>query len=342
MDSIYVNLRSISGRDLTGVQRYGQEVYQRLQQMKPLDAPRGFKEGIKGQLWDQITLPIRSRGLLWSPANLGPIFVRNQVLTIHDMSPFDHPEWFDNNYVKLNRSTQPILVQTVKHIITVSEYSKSRIIANFGINKSKISVTYLAADSKFYPMDDLTRNKEREKREWATRYILCVGSLETRKNLQSLFHAWQLWENRPKDLKLVVAGGQGKVFSSLGFENLPEGVELLGRVSEEELPILYNCATAFVYPSLYEGFGLPILEAMASGVPVVTSNTTSIPEVAGKSAVLIDPKKPEELMNAMKNVITDKYLRENLIGMGLARKEIFSWEKTAEQTWDILTREARE
>jgi glycosyltransferase involved in cell wall biosynthesis len=335
-----MNMRSIVGRDLTGVQRYGLEIYKRLDNLIPLDAPEEFKDGIKGHVWDQLTLPIRVRGLLWSPANLGPILVKDQVLTIHDMSPFDHPEWFDSKYLKLNRSIQPLLVQTVKHIITVSEYSKARIIANFGIEKDKISVTHLAADKKFYPLDEASRGKTISKFSWPERYILCVGSLENRKNLKNLFYAWSNWGNRPKDIKLLVGGGEGKVFSSIGFNDLPEGIVLLGRVPDDILPSLYRCATAFVYPSLYEGFGLPVLEAMSSGVPVLSSNTTSIPEIAGDSAILVNPYKPQEIVKSLQNIIESKDLRDDLIGKGLARTKMFSWDITAEKTRTILEEKA--
>ncbi|AXH00325.1 glycosyltransferase family 1 protein (plasmid) [Deinococcus wulumuqiensis] len=337
---ININVRSIYGKDLTGVQRYATELIDRFPSFNAVSSPLGFENGIKGQLWDQAVLPLQLDGLLWSPANLGPVLYRPQVITVHDISPIDHPEWFDPKYVAMTRLLLPPLLKNVQHILTVSEFSRRRLIETFHLPVSKVTALPLAADSKFSPLTLEQQQQHRVLHGWPTRFVLSVGSLEPRKNLKSLFAAWNSWENRPRDLKLLVAGGQGKVFSSIGFDAVPAGVVLLGRVPDEHLPALYACAEAFVYPSLYEGFGLPPLEAMSCGTPVITSNVASLPEVVGDAALTVSPQDTAALREALWRVVGDAELATELRQRGLARAQGFSWETTAELTWQILTHEA--
>lgn len=337
---ISVNARSTQGRDLTGVQRYTLEIVDRLPKINVLYPPNGFENGAKGQLWDQLVLPFEVEGLLWSPANLGPVLYGPQVLTVHDISPIDHPEWFTPKYVAMTRVLLPSLLKRVRHVLTVSEFSRRRIIESFDLPVSKVTAIPLAADEKFKPLDHKSQQEECLKNGWPERYILSVGSLEPRKNLKSLFLAWQSWIDRPKDLKLLVAGGQGKVFSGIGFEQVPDDVILLGRVHDSVLPALYACASAFVYPSLYEGFGLPPLEAMSCATPVITSNVASLPEVVGNSAIMVDPHNALHILAAMRQVIEDSQMANNMSLSGLERSRLFKWNTTAELTWQVLENES--
>ncbi|WP_272976325.1 glycosyltransferase family 4 protein [Deinococcus geothermalis] len=284
---------------------------------------------------------LSGEGLLWSPANTGPLKVRRQVVTMHDAATLDHPEWFERKFAAWYRFLLPRLANRVQRVITVSEYSRHRLVAQTGIPHSKVTVIPLAADARF-------RTYERPALEAALRiwglsetpYLLAVGSLEPRKNLGTLFQAWEAWEGRPVGLQLAVVGAGNKVFSGAGFGQVPQGVNLLGRVSDEVLPLLYAGAEAFLYPSLYEGFGLPPLEAMASGTPVVTSNVTSLPEVVGDAALTVDPRDALALRDAMRRVVTDTALASELRVRGLHRAAHYSWEKTAAHTWEILQQEA--
>ena len=337
---ININTRSIHGRDLTGVQRYATELISRFPSFKTIKSPSGFENGIKGQLWDQAALPLLLNGFLWSPANSGPILYQSQVVTVHDISPIDYPEWFNPKYVAMTRLLLPPLLRNVQHILTVSEFSRRRLIETFHLPVSKVTALPLAADEKFSPLLPEQQYQQRLLHNWPERYLLSVGSLEPRKNLKSLFLAWESWEGKPRNLKLLVAGGQGKVFSNIGFDAIPEGVILLGRVPEEQLPALYACAEAFIYPSLYEGFGLPPLEAMSCGTPVITSNVTSLPEVVGDAALTVSPQDTTALREAMKRIIDNSQLAAELRQRGLVRAQSFSWETTAELTWQILRHEA--
>lgn len=337
---ISINMRSIYGKELTGVQRYAIELTDRFPSFNAVKSPPGFETGIKGQFWDQAALPLLLDGLLWSPANLGPVLYRPQVVTVHDISPIDHPEWFNPRYVAMTRLLLPPLLKNVQHVLTVSEFSRQRLIQTFHLPLSKVTALPLAADRKFSPLTPEQQQYHRDLHNWPERYVLSVGSLEPRKNLQSLFEAWNLWENRPQHLKLLVAGGKGKIFSSIGFSAVPEGVVLLGRVPDDQLPALYACAEAFIYPSLYEGFGLPPLEAMSCGTPVITSNVASLPEVVGEAALTVSPQDRAALLGALRQIIGDPQLAARLRQQGLARAREFSWETTAELTWQILQQEA--
>jgi glycosyltransferase involved in cell wall biosynthesis len=175
----------------------------------------------------------------------------------------------------------------------------------------------------------------RDKLGLPPRYVLCVGSLEPRKNLARLLAAWQQIQHKLRGLSLVLAGAKSRIFRDAGV-SLPTAVHATGYLPEELLPAVYAGAEMFVYPSLYEGFGLPVLEAMASGVPVVTSNVASLPEVAGDAALTIDPQNIDSIAGGIENLASDSVLRTNLREKGLARAQLFTWQQAADQTWRVL------
>lgn len=333
-----INKRSVSGKNITGVQRYVYEIEKFIdtEDVKSIYSPPAFNSGMMGYVWEQLVLPIFARGVLWSPANIGPIIYKNQILTIHDISPIEHPEWFSKKYVFMTKLILPLLSVRVRHIITVSEYSKERIVKCLKIRPEKISVIPLGVDSRFIVIKEQEKAAIKKKLNLPNRFVLSLGSVEPRKNIQTLLASWQQWDDRPLDLKLVIAGGSSKIFSNMNLRDSPDDVIFTGRIDEEDLPSLYAAAEIFVYPSLYEGFGLPPLEAMSCGVPVITSNSTSLPEVVGNAAILIDPLNIDEITEAMKRIITNKILAEDLISKGIIQSRKFSWKETAEKTLEVI------
>lgn len=283
--------------------------------------------------------------LLWSPSNAGPLSVERQVVSIMDMSPLDHPEWSSRKFASWYGFLIPRLVDRVRGVLTISEFSRQRILHYCPKAESKVHVTLLAADRRFRPIDDVTVARTVEQLGLpSSNYIVALGSLEPRKNLKALLQAWACVQAKlPDDVWLVLAGAQGKklVFGDQSFEHLPHRVHLTGHVSDELLPALYSGAIGSVYLPLYEGFGLPPLEAMACGTPVLTSNVTSLPEVVGDACLTVDPYDTEAIGDGLVRLVEDSALRADLRVRGLDRAKLFDWDKTAEQTWSVLEQSAK-
>jgi glycosyltransferase involved in cell wall biosynthesis len=265
--------------------------------------------------------------------------VENQVLSVMDTSPLDHPERLGPAFAKWYAFLMPRLIRRVRNVITISEFSRSRILHHVPAAAGKICVTPLAADDRFRPLAQGSRLAFQRLALPTPHYLLALGSLEPRKNLKRLFEAWRAVQNRvDKDVWLVVAGEAGKatVFGENHLGALPPRTRLTGRVDDEVLPALYGGAIASVYVSLYEGFGLPALEAMSCATPVVVSNTTAIPEVVGDAGLLVDPLDSDSIGEALVSVVSDQVLRTRLADAALTRSRHFSWEKTAAATWAVL------
>lgn len=337
---IFCNTRNLSG-NLTGVQRYTQEIASRLVDRLKHIAPETPLHGFRGHLWEQFVLPRKLDGhLLWSPSNTGPLSVENQVVSIMDVSPLDHPEWSSRKFSSWYQFLLPRLIHRIRAVITISEFSKQRILHYCPKAADKVHVTLLAADSRFMPIaQDGINEVISQMGIPSPHYIVALGSLEPRKNLKNLLQAWQRIQSKlPTDVWLVLAGAKGKslVFGDQSFDDLPPRVHLTGHVPDELLPALYSGAMASVYLSYYEGFGLPPLEAMSCGTPVLTSNTSSLPEVVGDAALLVDPLDVEAVSFNLVRMVEDSALRESLRQKGLAQAKRFDWDKTAQQTWEVL------
>lgn len=278
--------------------------------------------------------------LLWSPVHSGPITIRKQVVTVHDLVPLDNPEWLTPGFVAWYRFMLPKLLKKSRHLIAISEFTKSRIIQRLHIPPEKISVVYNGVEQRFTPHAEETSSKVRETLGLPSgHYVLALGSLEPRKNISRLLQAWaQILPDIPQKTWLVIAGGAGQtsVFRSVDYSQSPERVIWAGHVPDEDLPGLYAGALLFVYPSMYEGFGLPALESMACGCPVICSNTGALPEVCGDAAMFINPLSSHELARALRQLITSRSSQEQLKLSGIQQSKKFYWQKTAQQTLNIL------
>jgi glycosyltransferase involved in cell wall biosynthesis len=327
------------------VQRYTRELCRRLDGRVRVVSPERELHGITGHLWEQMVLPGIAKGnLLWSPANIGPLIVSRQVLTIHDLASLDHPEWFDRRFSTWYRSIIPLLVRRVRHVITVSEFSKQRLVELMHIPESHVSAIPNGVDRRFCPKSANDIRQVGQKIGITSRmYLLSVSSLEPRKNLKRLLEAWRLSVPRlPKDAWLVIAGTEGKenIFRANNLEPVPSRVMFAGFVSDDDLPALYSGAIALVYPSIYEGFGLPALEAMAAGTVPIVARSTSLPEVVGDAGLLIDPFCVDDLVESIVRIVDDCELRIKLSRRGIARARKFTWERAADSTMRVLAEAA--
>lgn len=263
------------------------------------------------------------------------------VITIHDVIPLVMPWAFPLKRRLVLTAALSCIRRQADMVIVPSEAVREDVVRYLKVDRGRIIVIPWGCEERFQPSGE-PNNLEAVQRKYGLPdgYILFLGTLEPRKNVTTLVGAFSLLaEKLGQDLKLVIAGGRG-----WGCEGLLETVEALGLhdrviftgfVEEEDLPDLYRGALLFVYPSLYEGFGLPILEAMACGTPVIASNTSSMPEVAGDAALLVDPYDPEALASAMASVLTDEALREAFRQKGVARVKRFSWEAVARKTLEV-------
>ena len=325
---IVVNGRFLARR-ITGVERHGHEILRYIGDNTRVESTR--RQGWRGHAWEQLILPskINKNSILWSPANTGPLLVRNQALTIHDLSPLEHPEWFRRGFAVWYRIYLPLLTKRVRKILTPSEYVKGKICRRFGI--TNVTITPNAVDhSLFHP------NAKQTRFALPGCYILFVGTLEPRKNLTRLLTVWDEVKDKYKETWLVIAGVGGRVFRTVPLSHEIERLHFLGYVDDQTLAGLYANASLFVLPSLDEGFGLPALEAMACGAPVVVSDGGALPEVVGKAGYVFCLSDPAGLTRALEECLSDGNLRRSLQEKGFERARQFSWQTTAEVVWKHL------
>jgi glycosyltransferase involved in cell wall biosynthesis len=325
---VVVNGRFLARR-VTGVERYGRDILRFIGNGCSLESTPW--QGWRGHAWEQFILPVRlsRNSVLWSPANTGPILIRRQALTVHDLSPLEHPEWFHPSFAAWYRLFLPILAKRVHTIFTPSEYVKQKVIRRFGA-KNVVVTPNGVEQSVFHPCAKQTRF------DLPRDYILFVGTLEPRKNLGQLLQAWNEVKDEFDEMWLVIVGVSGNVFKTVHVSQCLERVRFLGYVDDETLAGLYANAALFALPSQDEGFGLPALEAMASGTPVIVSDGGALPEVVGAAGMRFCLSDPNALTNALKECLSDARMRDEFRERGLERAKKFSWQTTAQIVWKSL------
>jgi len=262
------------------------------------------------------------------------------IVTIHDTSFLTHPQFHVPSNIALANNGCLNAVKYADKIIAVSENTKKDTVKYFSCDPEKIEVVYLGADERFRVYNKIEINAVLSKYNINKKYIFNVGSIEPRKNLIGLFNAYNsLPDNLKEEYDLIITGSCGwlnsEIYGTVKNLGLQNKIRFTGSVPDEDLPYLYNGATIFVYPSFYEGFGLPVLEAMQCGCPVITSNNSSLPEVAGDAALFINPDVVNDIKNGMEKSLMDEGLRKELSIKGLNRARKFSWEKCARETLEI-------
>ncbi len=303
----------------------------------------GGKSHATRLVWEQLVLPAQLRAqhidVLHSPHHTTPMIVAGcrRVVTFHDLTFFILPERYPRRRLAYFRSVSWASAKAARMLICPSKAVQNDIVRILHTPPEKVRTIAEAAAPAFRIIEDKTvLDRLRYDHLLPERYILSVGSLEPGKNRTTLLKAFADVRGRGVEQKLVVTGQRawkyGEDFRLAEELGLKGQVVFTGYVAPEEMPALYNAADLFVFPSLYEGFGLPVLEAMACGVPVVTSNVSSIPEVAGDAALLVDPRDAKALADAIEHALRDGDVHSMLRQRGLERAATFSWEKAARET----------
>lgn len=366
-----VDLRSLHGQHFSGVESY---IVNLLERLLPADRQNEytlFYNGLRDRNFDslkfinssykQTHIPNRLLNLslrtLKYPrldklvSGMDVLFMPNwnsvavsdnvrTVVTVHDVSPLLMPEAYGLKPRIWHRFLGiKTLLKRADHLLAVSNYTKTSLVNHCGIPAEKITVTPLGVDTQTYnpEIPEETLRDVRNRYELPGKFILYLGTVEPRKNLGRIIDAFDRLND---DTHLVIAGKWGwkyqEVQDKIRKSRNRRNILPLGYVLEEDKPAIIKLAAALCWPSLYEGFGLPVLEAMAVGTPVITSHVASMPEVAGDAAILVDPYSTDAIVNAVRVITTDDSLREKLVRKGLERSADFSWDTTAKQTMNAL------
>ncbi|MBQ4801396.1 glycosyltransferase family 4 protein [Aquimarina sp. MMG015] len=334
-----VNCRFLT-QPVSGVQRFAIEI---CRELKKLDdqfifvAPKNilhsdiFRElkaivigRFQGHLWEQVDLKRyvdKHNGLLVSLGNTGPLFVKKQVVTIHDLGFRHHPEWFSFGFRKVYNFLIPKIVKKALHVFTVSETSKKELEDILGAEKTKISVIYNAATPFFEDLNCINKHEDEK-------YILTVSSHVPRKNFKRLINSFSKISN--KKIKLIIVGNYSSIYAK---EDLTENNRVIfeQNIGDQELATYYKNATLFVYPSLYEGFGIPIIEAASYGTSICVSDIPVFQEICGQQAIYFDPLDEIDMTNKIQ-----ESLKNPIVPNSSFFQKKYSWEKSALKMFSIL------
>jgi glycosyltransferase involved in cell wall biosynthesis len=327
---VAIDARAAVRRETGGVERVAREMAARLPALRPdryvVVRPRPRLAHRAGHAWEQLALPVVARraDLLYCPANLAPLASRRTAVVIHDIAALVHPEWYGRTYVAWQRAVLPVIAQRARLVLTVSGFARDEIVERLGVRDGAVAIVPNGVSAAFSP--DFDPAPARAALGLDRPYVLAVATRSARKNIEVLAEADMALARR--GIELVTAGG-GRGYLR-GGDAAPG--RALGYVPEDLLPGLYAGARALAMPSLYEGFGLPCLEAMACGTPVVAANAAALPETCGGAALLADPRDAEAFAAALLQAATDEADRTRLIDAGRARAADFTWERAAELT----------
>ena len=315
--------------------------YEKVQQMQ-------FPTGMIDPLWEQTCLPSilkeHAINLYHNPCFSLPIAKEKLklVTTIHDVVFREKPELVEEKLCAyLDRWTQ-VACKIADAIITVSEYSKRQLIRYYDVSPNKIEVIYNGIDAKFKKASPMQCSIVCQRYRLPEKFLLYLGSIEPKKNIERLLEAMQIIKEKHRDYPLVIAGGKGSkqydIENAIQKLKLKDSVLLIGYVDESDVVPLLSQANIFIYPSLYEGFGFPPLEAMACGTPTIVSNATSLPEIVGSSALVFDAEDSQSLASAIERLLSDNQEYMALVWKGKSQAEKFRWEECARRTLDVYSK----
>lgn len=345
---VVVNARFLT-QNITGVQRFAmelcfclKEIMNDIEFVTPYDIVQheAFEKlnakvigKNRGHLWEQIDLPkfLKTKGnpLLVNLANSAPLFYKNKIITVHDVAYKVFPQTYPKMFLLYYSLMIPRLLKGSKHIITVSEYSKSEICKYYQVKESKVSVVYNAVSDLFKPSKGLFTEK----------YFLAVSSMNYRKNFIYILEAFKKYQKSGgKEFLYIIGDLRNNSFKEIdlsSYTNNPK-IKFLGRVSDNELIEYYSNAEAFIYPSFYEGFGIPPLEAQTCECPAICADASCLPEIFGDSVLYCNPYDSNSLVDKLKTITNNSFLRQTLIEKGKHNTKNYSWMKSAEKLKCII------
>lgn len=326
---IAINGRAAVRRQIGGVERYAREMAARLPALHPgryrvIRPPEALAHRA-GHAWEQLALPLQAARVqvLYSPANLAPVLGGRNAVVIHDVAPLRCPQAYSAAYVAYQRRMLPAIARRARLVLTVSEFSRAELIEALDVDPSRIRVAPPGVDERF--RTDADADGARARLGLTQPYVLALGTASARKNVAVLE---PVARELVRDGVELVLGGSERGYLRGGAA----AVRRLGYVAEEDLPGLFAGAGAFVMPSLHEGFGLPCMEAMACGTPVVAADAGALPETCAGAAALVAPEDPAAIAGALRTVLVDGALRRRRVQAGLRRAAEFSWSRTAALT----------
>ena len=299
--------------------------------------------------WEQLVAPIslarEGADVYHGVLNVMPILAGiPSVVTIHDLSAMLFPQTFRRINRMYTRWAINVSAKRAAHIFTVSEYARQEIITHLKVPAARVTVTYDACDERFRPSAPTELAAFRQRNGLPERFLFYLGTLEPRKNIPRLLDAYAKIAHEV-DVPLLIGGGKGWLYEPILAQaerlQLGDKLKFVGYIPQEEQHLWYGAATAFVFPSLYEGFGMPPLEAMACGTPVIVSNASSLPEVTGDAGLQVDPYDVDGWADAMRRVLTDRTLHADLAARGPLQAAKFSWVDTAQRTLEVYQRVVR-
>lgn len=313
-----------------------------------IEAPVATQNPLVRIPWEQVALPVRAAldhvNVLHGTVNVIPWLASvPTVVTVHDLAFMRYPDRFPPAKVRYLHTAVDLSVRRATQIIAVSEHTRQDLIECFRVRKERVTVIHSGVDARFQPGATEAGARLREEKTGGRRFVLSVGTLEPRKNLDVLIRAFGAAKRivgSNHALVLVGARGwmDGHLFELVKELELGDHVMFAGYVPSNELPSWYNAADLFAYPSAYEGFGLPLLEAMACGVPAITTASSALAEVAGDACITVEPGSEEALRVALVQVLSDEALRSTMRTAGLQRASAFSWERAARATANVYAR----